>query len=100
MTITGVQPWMAVVLIAREFLITSIRGLAESKGIDFRADWAGKIKMFIQSFTVGAVIMDLAFLSSVAWVHMVRDMAIWATVIVTVLSTTTYVIRARKVMVD
>src|SRR4051812_24365877 len=39
---TGVHPWMAVVLIAREFLITSIRGLAESKGIDFRADWAGK----------------------------------------------------------
>ena len=51
--LTGIHPWMAVVLIAREFLITSIRGLAESQGINFRADWAGKIKMFTQSFAIG-----------------------------------------------
>jgi len=97
---TGVEPWMVVVLIAREFLITSIRGLAESKGIDFRADWAGKIKMFIQSFAVAAVLVDLAVLAKVPWVHMTARVAIWTTVVVTVLSTTTYVIRARKVMAD
>ena len=98
--ITGVHPWMAVVIIAREFLITSIRGLAESRGIDFRADWAGKIKMFIQSFAVAAVILDLALVSQVVWVHQVRDIAIWTTVVVTVLSATTYVVRARRVLVD
>jgi CDP-diacylglycerol--glycerol-3-phosphate 3-phosphatidyltransferase len=97
---TGVEPWMVVVLIAREFLITSIRGLAESKGIDFRADWAGKIKMFIQSFAVAAVLVDLAVLAKVPWVHVTARVAIWTTVVVTVLSTTTYVIRARKVMAD
>src|ERR1035437_2049774 len=31
MSITGVAPWMTVAIIAREFFVTSIRGLAESK---------------------------------------------------------------------
>src|ERR1035437_7700111 len=83
--ITGVHPWMAVVIIAREFLITSIRCLAESKGIDFRSDWAGKIKMFVQSIAVAAVILDLAVISKVPWIHVLRDVAIWTTVVVTVL---------------
>ncbi len=97
---TGVHPWMAVVLIGREFLITSIRGLAESRGIDFRADWAGKIKMFTQSFAVGAIIVDLAIVQPVEWIRIVRDISIWVTVVVTVLSATTYIVRARKVLTD
>ena len=97
---TGVHPWMAVVIIAREFLVTSIRGLAESRGIDFRADWAGKIKMFTQSFAVGAILVDLALLSKTPWVHLTRDIAIWTTVVVTVLSATTYILRARKVLTE
>ena len=97
---TGVHPWMAVVIIAREFLVTSIRGLAEARKIDFGADWAGKIKMVVQSIAVGSVIFDLALLSKVPWVHLVRDIAIWITVIVTVLSATTYILRARKVLSD
>ena len=97
---TGIHPWMTVVLIAREFLITSIRGLAESRGIDFRADWAGKIKMFTQSFAIGAVLVDLALGGVVDWVHTVRDIAIWTTVIVTVLSATTYCLRARALIFE
>jgi CDP-diacylglycerol--glycerol-3-phosphate 3-phosphatidyltransferase len=99
-SLTGVVPWMAVVLIGREFLITSIRGLAEARGIDFRADWAGKIKMVTQSFAVGAVMVDLALIQRVAWVHMVRDLSIWITVVVTALSATTYIVRARKMLTE
>jgi CDP-diacylglycerol--glycerol-3-phosphate 3-phosphatidyltransferase len=97
---TGVYPWMAVVLIGREFLITSIRGLAESKGIDFRADWAGKVKMIVQSVAVGGVLVDLAVYGRVPWIHITKDILIWTTIVVTILSTTTYVMRARKVMTD
>jgi len=95
---TGIHPWMAVVLIGREFLITSIRGLAESQGIAFRADWAGKIKMFTQSFAIGSVLVDLALAGKVDWVRDVRDISIWVTVVVTVLSATTYCIRARRLL--
>jgi len=95
---TGVQPWMAVVLIAREFLITGIRGLAESKGIDFRADWAGKIKMTVQCVAAGAIIVDVAELGKVPWVHVVRDLAIWVTLAVTILSALSYIVRARRLI--
>jgi CDP-diacylglycerol---glycerol-3-phosphate 3-phosphatidyltransferase len=95
--LSGVLPWMVVVLVAREFLITSIRGLAEAQGVDFRADWAGKIKMFTQSVAAGAVLVDLALTSKVSWVHWTRNIAIWTTIVVTVLSATTYVLRARRI---
>jgi len=96
--VTGVLPWMVVVLIAREFLITSIRGLAEAQGIDFRADWAGKIKMFTQSIAAGAVMVDLAVMDRVAWVKLVRDITIYTTIVVTILSATTYIFRARRLL--
>lgn len=101
--ITGVAPWMAVVLIAREFLITGIRGLAESKGIDFRADWAGKLKMFIQSFAIGAIIVDVATAyasAPVPWIRMTRNACIWLTLAVTVLSAIGYLARSRRILTD
>ena len=95
--VTGVEPWMVVVLVAREFLITSIRGLAEAQVVNFKADWAGKIKMFTQSFAAGAVLVDLATVDQHRWVHVTRDLAIWITVVVTVLSSITYILRAWKI---
>jgi CDP-diacylglycerol--glycerol-3-phosphate 3-phosphatidyltransferase len=99
-SITGVAPWMAVVLIGREFLITGIRGLAEARGIDFRADWAGKLKMFLQSFAIGAVIVDVALTGRVGWVHVTRDILIWCTLVVTVLSALGYITRGVRVLRD
>lgn len=96
-SLTGVAPWMVVVLIAREFLITSIRGLAEAQGVQFRADWAGKIKMFTQSVAAGSVLLSLALINKVGWVQITRDFAIGITVVVTVLSATTYILRAWKI---
>jgi CDP-diacylglycerol---glycerol-3-phosphate 3-phosphatidyltransferase len=96
-SLTGVVPWMVVVLLGREFLITSIRGLAEAQGVKFRADWAGKIKMFAQSFAAGSVLVNLATLDQHAWIRVTRNIAIWVTVIVTILSATTYILRAWKI---
>jgi CDP-diacylglycerol---glycerol-3-phosphate 3-phosphatidyltransferase len=98
--VTGVEPWMVVVLLGREFLITSIRGLAEAQGVKFRADWAGKIKMFVQSFAAGSVLVNLATIDQHQWIHMTRDIAIWVTVITTILSATTYILRAWKIFAN
>jgi CDP-diacylglycerol---glycerol-3-phosphate 3-phosphatidyltransferase len=103
---TGIVPWMAVVLIAREFLITGIRGYAESRGIDFRAQWAGKIKMIAQCFAVVGVLLGLAlgpvFKASplLYGLLLARDAAIWITVVVTVLSALQYIVRARQLIHD
>ena len=102
--LTGVQPWMAVVLIAREFLVTGIRGLAESQGIDFRAMWTGKVKMIVQCAAVVGVLVYLALvyeiqnqvvLEGFRWA---RNIAIWAMLIVTVVSAWQYISKAWRII--
>jgi CDP-diacylglycerol--glycerol-3-phosphate 3-phosphatidyltransferase len=40
-----VAPWMAVVVLARELLVTALRSAVEARGGDFSAKWLGKQKM-------------------------------------------------------
>lgn len=47
--------WIVVLIIAREFMVTGIRGYIESRGIAFGASWAGKGKMVSQCVAVPAV---------------------------------------------
>lgn len=49
---SGVLPWMVVVVIGRELLVTSVRAVIEREGTAFGADWGGKIKMFVQCVAV------------------------------------------------
>lgn len=55
--LSGVAPWMVVVIIARELLITSLRGLCESRGVNFSASLSGKLKMIAQSVGVPAILL-------------------------------------------
>ena len=102
--LTGVQPWMAVVLIAREFLVTGIRGLAESHGIDFRAMWSGKVKMILQCAAVIGVLVYLALVYDIQnqavleFFRLARNIAIWAMLVVTVVSAWQYISRAWRII--
>jgi CDP-diacylglycerol--glycerol-3-phosphate 3-phosphatidyltransferase len=53
--------WIVVVILAREFLVTGIRGYVESVGGEFPADWFGKVKMFVQCVAVGTALALAAF---------------------------------------
>jgi len=50
--------WAAMLIIAREFVITSLRLVAMTRGKVLAAGWSGKIKTFIQ---IGAVVSFLYF---------------------------------------
>lgn len=97
--ITGVYPWMVVVILLRELLVTSIRAALESKGIDFSARSAGKWKMILQSVAVPTIIA-IVWLDPQApghaWMAWVRDIVVYATVIVTIVSGIPYITGARK----
>ena len=58
---------IAAILIGREGYVTILRHAAEAKGIDFRAVASGKIKMFLQSFAVGTVIIKSAHVQTATW---------------------------------
>ncbi|NQU75782.1 MAG: CDP-alcohol phosphatidyltransferase family protein [Planctomycetes bacterium] len=95
---SGVQSWMVVILVAREFIISGIRGFSEGRGVTFAATSAGKIKMFIQSLAICAVILQLAFFTNAAWAVAVKLTVVWLMVVVTVASGLAYVRRARGVL--
>lgn len=60
-----VEPWFAVVVVFREFLVSGLRSFLESRGVAFGADWSGKAKMVIQSVTIPLVIF---YEANIAWV--------------------------------
>jgi CDP-diacylglycerol---glycerol-3-phosphate 3-phosphatidyltransferase len=53
-----VPPWIAVVIIGREFLVSGLRGIAASEGFTIEASDLGKLKMVVQIVSVVAVILD------------------------------------------
>lgn len=94
--LSGIYPWMVVVIVARELLVTSIRGLMESSGIEFGAKAIGKYKMILQSVVVPVVLLLVANADPLqhTWSRMIRDSLVYVTVIVTVLSGVPYVTAA------
>jgi CDP-diacylglycerol--glycerol-3-phosphate 3-phosphatidyltransferase len=56
-TITWIAPWMVVVIVGREFLVSALRGFMESRGVNFQADMPGKVKMFLQCLAIGGVLL-------------------------------------------
>jgi CDP-diacylglycerol--glycerol-3-phosphate 3-phosphatidyltransferase len=92
--ITDVRPWMAVVILTRELLVSAVRSHAEGAGQVFGASWAGKLKMFIQSVTVCFILAQLAW--QLGALRPLRLSLVWLTVIVTALSAVPYLHRARS----
>ena len=63
---SGIIPWMAVLVVARELLITALRGHVEGVGGDFSANTAGKWKMVLQCVAAGASLMSLHLARAIA----------------------------------
>lgn len=94
--VTGVAPWMVVLILTRELLVSSLRSWSEAQGVKFGANWIGKLKMLLQSGTVCVVLGVLAWYPvSLAWL---RVACIWATVAFTGYSTFAYLYRARRLL--
>lgn len=53
----------ALLLLGREVIVQTLRHIAESRGVPFGAVISGKIKMFVQSFGIGTVLIGWAFVS-------------------------------------
>lgn len=100
---SGVTPWMVVIVLGREMLVTSLRGFLEQVGADFSASFSGKLKMFLQcvAATVSLLSMDPAFASwSVGGISfvLIRDVLLWFMVAVTTWSGYDYVVRAIQIL--
>ena len=96
---SGVTPWMVVIVLGREMLVTSLRGFLEQRGADFSASFSGKLKMFLQCVAATAAILSMHppiaewSVGGMAFTA-VRDVLLWSMVAVTVWSGWDYVQRA------
>jgi CDP-diacylglycerol---glycerol-3-phosphate 3-phosphatidyltransferase len=97
---SGLAPWMVTLVVARELIITSLRGYLESAGANFGADWLGKVKMVLQCGALLAIFVALwvreagAGESVRGGFDLLRDVFIYGMLAATALSGLQYLWRA------
>jgi CDP-diacylglycerol---glycerol-3-phosphate 3-phosphatidyltransferase len=91
-----VPAWIAVVVIAREFLVSGLRSIAASEGFTIEASNLGKLKMVVQIVSVVAVILDHRWSEWPIYghyflpIHVIASVSIWFMVVVSVWSAVDY----------
>ncbi|MHC4543817.1 MAG: CDP-alcohol phosphatidyltransferase family protein [Planctomycetota bacterium] len=85
-TMTVIHWSVAGILIAREVYVTVLRHVAEARGISFAATVSGKIKMFLQSFAIGTVVIKMAHVQTAPWGNWFATVTFAMMLVVTVIS--------------
>lgn len=94
----AILPWMAVVVVVRELVVTAVRAEMERVGRDFSAGMAGKLKMVLQCAAVAAELgRSVGLLDASDGVAIVSWIA-WAAVALTAWSGIEYVVKAWPVI--
>jgi CDP-diacylglycerol---glycerol-3-phosphate 3-phosphatidyltransferase len=96
--VTDISLWMVVVILGRELLVTSLRGVTEAGGGSFAANLHGKAKMVLQSITVGWILLSVAHPDTLAFFARTRLPLIYLMIVVTMLSGFSYVHTARAML--
>jgi CDP-diacylglycerol--glycerol-3-phosphate 3-phosphatidyltransferase len=97
-TRTGLTPWMVTLVVGRELIVTGLRGLVESSGSRFGADWLGKLKMGLQCAAIIAIFVVLQYPALLTdwspYCQGLRDGLIYTMLLATLLSGLQYLWRA------
>ncbi len=84
---------VAIIIILREAVVTYIRQTAEARGISFAANAWGKLKMFIQAFGIGNVVIKMAHVPEANWGMWFTAVTFTIMIVATVMSGVQYVTR-------
>lgn len=92
------SPWLASLLVAREFLITGLRAVASSMGVLIAAGQMGKLKTALQFMGLAAIIYheNIGFMS----VNDLGLVLLWAATILSYWSMWTYIKNAYGALSD
>lgn len=95
---SGIVAWMAVVVVAREMLVTALRGFIEQHGGDFSAKMSGKLKMVFQCIAAGASLLVLSYADAAPpdWMVGTLVVSVWLAVLSTIYSGLEYVVVALR----
>jgi CDP-diacylglycerol--glycerol-3-phosphate 3-phosphatidyltransferase len=91
--------WTLIVILAREFLVTGLRGVAASKGIVIAAGFSGKLKTIVQMIAI--ILLLFRNFPFIIITEARVDLAVYyLSVLLTLYSGAEYVIKNRKVFLD
>jgi CDP-diacylglycerol--glycerol-3-phosphate 3-phosphatidyltransferase len=98
---SALTPWMIVIVVSRELIITGLRSFLENMGANFGAEWLGKIKMVLQCAALIAIFLaldakdrtdlDVTIRAICLWG---RDILVWSMLVATALSGLQYLWKA------
>jgi CDP-diacylglycerol--glycerol-3-phosphate 3-phosphatidyltransferase/cardiolipin synthase len=92
----GIVPaWMLIVILAREFAVTGLRGVAAAEGKVIAADMTGKVKTVLQMVSIIILLLALA-LPGYAYIMYAGIAVLWAAVAMTIVSGVRYVWNGRE----
>lgn len=92
-----VPGWLVTLVLARELLVSGIRGFAEARGIAFPASFWGKTKMVSQIAAVAAGVEYIGHPESRFW-EWTFLILLWWTIAATVFSGAMYVLHAYRML--
>lgn len=101
----GIEPWMVVVVVSRELVVTGVRGVVEAAGKKFGADWFGKLKMVLQFAALTGVLLIQTLRAgggdpnpALGVLEPVQLVLLWAMLVATVGSGVQYLVKAARLL--
>ena len=96
---SAIAPWMAVVVMVRELVVTAVRAEMERTGHDFSAGLSGKLKMVLQCAAVGLELAARTWPEAApggVGLPTAASVATWAAVVTTAWSGIEYLAKAAR----
>jgi len=89
-----VSAWIVAVIIGREMVVTTLRGVSAADGVVIAANWSGKLKTFTQLVATNLLILHYPYFS--LDIQLIGTILIWIAVVLTVWSGVDFIIRYWK----
>ena len=98
--VAGVPVWVVVVILGREFMVTSLRLIAAGKGVVIAADKWGKVKTISQMVWLNYTLLMLWLFPEAGWAHILFVVLMGIVVATTVLSGANYMLKNKELYSD
>lgn len=88
--------WIAIIIIAREFIVSGFRLVASDRGIVLAAGWWGKIKTNVQIVMSVMLTVDLDF----KFINVLEVISVYLALALTIISMMDYLIKNRNIIFE
>lgn len=91
-----VSPWVAIIILAREFIVSGIRISAAADGNVIAASIWGKVKTVWQFIAICITLVLADFVIGVPYIRLIIDICMWGAAALTIISGVDYIVKNIK----